>query len=277
MYYYIVDPENLSQRQFERVQNQLYSCLSEYRVSGETARVTSLRTVNQLVEAAFSHGVKTLVAVGSDETLFDMINAIKGREVVVGFIPLQESEAAEVLGIKEVDNACRTIASRRIINLDLGRVNQNLFLSKLAFGVNLTATNPFSFSLIRQLFNLPTFEVTFTTNDYRGSHRVVGGLIINSRGGGCSQSLGNPTDGILDVLLLPKLGRRQLIKHRRSIMKGCFESIPESSLVHLDKIEITSPDGLPLRIGTRVVAKTPATIEIMPNALKIISGKDRTF
>lgn len=277
MYYYIVDPENLNQRQFERVQNQLYSCLSEYRVSGETARVTSLRTISQLVETAFSHGVKTLVAVGNDDTLFDMINAIKGREVTVGFIPLQESEAAEVLGVRGVDNACRTIASRRIVNLDLGRVNQNLFLSKLSFGVNLTATNPFSFKLIRQLFSLPTFEVTFTTNDYRGSHRVVGGQIINSRGGGCLPGLGNPCDGILDVLLLPKLARRQMIKHRKNIMKGCFESISESSLVHLDKIEITSPDGLPLRIGNRVVAKTPATIDVVPKALKIIAGKDRTF
>lgn len=278
MYYYIVDPEHLNQRQFERVQNQLYSCLSEYRISGETTRVTSLRTVNQLVENAFSHGVKTLVAVGGDETLFDLINAIKGREVVIGFIPIYDSEIAQVLGVRDIDHACKTIASRRIMNLDVGNINQSLFLTKLSFGVNLTQTNPFSFKLIQQLFNLPVFEVKFTTQDYKATLKVVGGQVINSRGNNCSQAnLGNPTDGILDVLLLPKLERMQLIRHRRDIVKGCFESISESSLLHLNKIEITSPDGLPLRVGNRIIAKTPATIEILPKAIKIIAGKDRKF
>jgi diacylglycerol kinase family enzyme len=277
MYHYIIDPEHLNQRQFERVQNQLYSCLSEYRISGETTRVTSLRTVSQLVENAFTKGVKTLVAVGGDETLFDLINAVGNREVVIGFIPIYKSEVAEVLGVTDIDQACKTIASRRIINLDLGRINQTLFITKLSFGVSLTHTNPFSFKLIQQLFNLPVFEVKFTTQDYKATLKVVGGQIINSRGSNCSNTLGNPTDGILDVLLLPKLERLKLIRHRTDIVKGCYESIPESSLLHLQKIEITSPDGLPLRVGNRIVAKTPAAIEILPKALKIIAGKDRRF
>lgn len=291
MHYYIVDPENLTQRQFERVQSQLYSCLTEFRISGETSRVTSLRTVQQLINTAFSHGAKTLVAVGSDETLADVINALQGREAIVGFIPLFDSEAGQVLGIRDIETGCKIIAGRRITQLDLGTVNHpprldeparveagTLFLTKLSFGVNLPQNQILSFKLIRQMFSLPTFEVKFATKDYSASLKVIGGQIINSRGMvSKNDELASPTDGILDVLLLPKLSRWAMLKHRKNIMKGAFEQIPGSSLVHVYKLEISSPQGLPLRVNNRIVAKTPLTVEIIPRALKVIAGKDRMF
>src|ERR1041385_1974214 len=101
MHYYIVDPQKLTQKKFERVQNILYSSLSEYRISGEVVRITGLRSINQLVENAFGHSANTLVAVGSDETLLDVINAINGGEIVAGFIPLVESEMAKILGVEK--------------------------------------------------------------------------------------------------------------------------------------------------------------------------------
>ena len=133
MYYYIVDPQKISQREFERVQNLLYSSVSEYRVSGEVVRVTGLRTINQLVETAFTHGTKTIVAVGSDDTLNDVINAVGNRDMVIGFVPITDSEAGNILGIKSIDQAARTLGSRRIAELDVARVNGNLFFSKLRY------------------------------------------------------------------------------------------------------------------------------------------------
>lgn len=291
MYYYIVDPQNLTQRQFERVQNKLYSCLSAYKINGETSRVTSLRTISQLVDTAFAHGAKTLVAVGSDDTLTDLINAIKGREVLIGFIPLQDSEAGQILGIDDVEMGCKIIAQRRIMLLDLGLVIHppnldgptrgtrpgTLFLTKLAFGVNLPH-RPFDLGLIKQLFSLPTFEIQFHTPDYTATSKVVGGQIVNSRGWKCGNSrLTSPQDGILEVLSLPNLSRWSLIKYRRQIIQGCFDLVPGNSLVHVAKLEIISPEGLPLRVNNRVVAKTPAQIEVLPRAVKIITGKDRLF
>ncbi|MBI4049698.1 MAG: hypothetical protein HY395_02690 [Candidatus Doudnabacteria bacterium] len=277
MHYYIVDPQNLNQRQFARVQTQLYSCLSEYRINGETSRVTSLRTVPQLTDHAISHGAKTLVAVGADDTLIDLINALKGREAVIGYIPLFETEVGSILGITDVDSGCKIIALRRIAMLDLGIVNQTAFLTKLSFGVNLPKPRTFNLGMLRQLFSLPTFEVKFSTSDYSAVLQVVGGQIINGRGPICKKLLASPMDGILDVLLLPKLAPWTMVKFRKYIMNGCFDQIPGSSLVHLNRLEISSPEGLPLRIGNHIVAKTPATVEVMPKALKMIVGKDRIF
>lgn len=270
MYYYIVDPQKISQREFERVQNLLYSSLSEFHVSGEVMRSTGLRTINQLTENAFSHGAKTIVAVGSDDTLHDVINAIKDREIVVGFIPIFETEIGQMLGIRDIAQAAKTIGLRRLAEFDLGNVNGNYFLSKLMFGLGTSPENGFakffSYKLIRSLFNLPAFEVKFSVNgQYQASTKIVSGIITNN----------HDAEGSAEVLLLPKLSKTKTFRYRRQILSGDYRSIPEASIIHANKIEVSAPAGLPLRVGGRVIAKTPAVIEILPKALKIIVSRDR--
>lgn len=295
MYYYIIDPTKLNQRQFERVQNQLYSSLSEYRISGETMRVTSLRTINQLVELAIGRGAKTIVAVGSSNTLHDVINAAKLRDVTIGFIPLIDSELGSILGLTSVNHACKTIAMRRIAQLDLGEVNNpfatqageqagNFFLSKLSLGTNLAtlhnqSSSIFNFSLINQLSNLPTFQIKFKSdNQYTATFEVIGAVIINSRAEiGKNLKVGDPTDGTFNFLLLPKLSKRNLIKYRKEILNQTFDQIPGHSLLHARHVEVIGPDGLSLSVGNKVIAKTPVNIEMRPRALRMIVGRGRNF
>src|ERR1043166_8434903 len=107
MYYYIVDANKLTSREFERVQSNLYSSISEYHISGEIVRVTGIRTIKQLVETAFFHQAKTIVAVGIDETLNEVINVVGDREVTIGYIPLKQTEMAGALGLADVAQACK--------------------------------------------------------------------------------------------------------------------------------------------------------------------------
>jgi diacylglycerol kinase family enzyme len=237
-------------------------------------RSTGLRTVSQLVENAFSHEAKTIVAVGNDDTLQEVINAVGDREAVIGFIPILESEIGKIIGVKNIDQAAKTLGARRVEELDLGRVNNNLFFSKLSFGLNQTASSgliqALNFRLLKNLINVPSFEIKFSADDnYQGSLKVVGGVIVNG--------FSDPTDGMLDVLLLSKLSKWQTIKYRNQILRGEFGQIPGSSIIHAKRLEITQPEGLPLKSGSRVIAKTPAVIEVLPRKLKIIVGKDRTF
>jgi len=281
MYYYIVDPQKISQRDFERVQNLLYSSLSEYRISGEVMRVTGLRSITQLVENAFAHGAKTIVGVGGDDTLTDIVNALRGRDMVVGFIPIAPSEIGKILGVNDVQNGAKTIALRRITEMDLGKVNENYFLSKLNFGFSDpegTWSQNFNFKLIQGLMNLPPIEIKFSADSqYQGSLTVIAGKIINWRHFTGSEETSNPTDGKLDVLFLPQLSKWQILRFRQEILSGQFEKIPKSSQLHVKKIEILSPVGLALKSGDRILGKTPAIVEILPQALKIIVGRNRGF
>jgi diacylglycerol kinase family enzyme len=291
MYYYIVDPQKVSQREFERVQNLLYSSLSEFRIAGEVVRVTGLRTINQLVESAFSRGVKTLVAVGNEDTLNDVVNAIKGRDVMLGFIPIMKSEIGRILGITDIEQGAKTIAMRRIAPMDLGMVNHpprvderqrveagNYFTTRISFGVDiLDDSGMLNYKLIQNISSLPSLALKFSVdNKYQGEISAIGGAVINARENSHG-IIAHPNDGVLDVVFLPKLTQWEAFKHRGHIMEGMWEKIPGSSVVHAKKLEITAPSGLSIKSYDRVIAKTPTVIEVAPSALKIIVGKDRKF
>lgn len=261
MYYYIVDPAKLTQKEFERVQNVLYSSLSEFRISGEVVRVTGVRTITQLVENAFSHEAKTIVTVGSDETLHEVINAIGKREMVVGFIPIVDSEIGNIFGMKDIPQAVKTIAFRRIQEIDLGVVNDQYFLTKLNFGSDETE-----------------LQIKFSADEkFQASQDATNGLIINLRYNPDESKIGNPTDGLLDILLLPKISRFTAFLKRRLIQTGNYEQVAQTSVLHVKKIEILEPAGIPLFLGGKIVTKTPATVFIAPKALRMIVGKERSF
>ena len=78
MYYYILDQNGLPVDKFEKLQTELQGLLAEFKIAGETARVTPLRSVQDLVDTASQRGAKTLIACGSDDTFNLMLAALQG-------------------------------------------------------------------------------------------------------------------------------------------------------------------------------------------------------
>ena len=50
MYFYILDSTNISPAEFEKAQVTLQGLLTQFRISGEMVRVTSIRGIPELVE-----------------------------------------------------------------------------------------------------------------------------------------------------------------------------------------------------------------------------------
>jgi len=283
MYYYIIDPQKLNQKEFERVQNQLYSCLSELRISGETSRVTPLRPVSQLVETALERGATTIIAVGTDATLQEVINALGERDMTIGFVPIMRTELSVTLGIPDVESACRIIAQRRVEHLDLGRIGTSYFLTALSFGASLAGntglTGWLGIKASSALAGAPPFKISLKLDQQlAASAEIISGLVLNSRSAQCSDiSAVKPNDGMLDIMLLPKLSRSQALIHRHKIAAGCWESVPGVTVFHAQKIFIDGPEGLSINIEGKTVGKCPGTIEVLTRRIRIIVGRERMF
>ena len=239
MHYYILDQNSQPMEKFEKLQTELSGLLAEFKVAGEASRVTPLRSVQELVDTASQRGAKTLVACGSDDTFNQMLAALKGRDFTLGFIPFDEnSNLAKILGIDSVFTGVKTIAGRRIEKIDLAKIAGNYFISYLEFGV-------------------------MSQNIRSGSAK--------------NEKIANPTDGNLDLLILERLGKMQIIKYREAIADGALEKVPNTTVIKCKKIEFLEPRGFNLTMLGRVVAKFPSTVEIIPARLKMIVGKNRTF
>lgn len=280
MYYYILDQNRLPVDKFERLQTELSGLLAEFNIAGESSRVTPLRSVADLVDTASQRGVKTLVACGNDDTFNLMLAALRGRDFTLGFIPFDENTyLSKILGIDTLYNGVKTIAGRRIEKIDLCKIAGNFFISFLEFGVMSQNLKQAGWWSALKLLSVETKNYTIKIDDsYVLNLSALGGLAANIRSTSCdSQKIANPTDGQLDLLFLEKLSRPQILRYRKNIAEGCLENIPKATVIKCRKIEFLEPRGQPLTMLGRVVAKFPATVEIIPHRLRMIVGKNRTF
>ena len=280
MYYYILDQGDLPVEKFERLQTEVSALLAEFKISGEASRVTPLRSIQDLVDTASQRGAKTLIACGSDNTFNLMLAALKGRDFILGFIPFDnESQLANILGIDSIFTGVKTIAGRRIERIDLAKISGNYFISYLEFGV--MSNNIKAAGLWNSLKLLSSEPKSFTIrvdDSYTVSINGQGGLVANIRSSSSkNEKIANPTDGNLDLMILEKLTKTQVIKYRSAIIEGDLEKVPDTTIIKCKRIEFLEPRGFNLTMLGRVVAKFPAAVEIIPQRLKMIVGKNRTF
>lgn len=287
MYFYIFDPgKDKEVKYFERIQGRLLNLIAESHIEGETYRVTAIRTVELLVDQAIGMEAKTIIVVGSDSTLNRAINSLvrKQADITVGFISLDpDSRLGQIFGItSDIELSVKTLAGRLVANLDLGEINEHYFLSKVELGENQFSHVELGFmglSSVRTFMRLATFEVQLELDgSFRVSSEALGAQIINCRNNsGCKVKLGDPTDKLLDVLLLNKLSSSQIIRYRRELATGCLDNVPGATIMHAKKIEVLGPRKLPLSIEGQVYTKAPAVIRVAKQKIKMIVGKSRQF
>jgi diacylglycerol kinase family enzyme len=280
MFYYILDPQGLTIEKYERIQVELQGYLSEFKLSGEFARVTTLRTVQDLVDTAASRGAKTIVVCGTDQTFNMVVASLKGRDFNLAFIPLVPgSFLGKVFGVDTLYGAVKTIAARRVESLDVGLIGENLFLSFLEFGITSYDLQSLGFFKALKILKRPAIRMSFRIDDsYNIETEALGGLLVNSRmSSSKDSSIANPTDGFLDLMILEKQNRINALKFKNIIASGRLEEIPNTTLIKCKSVEFLQPRGTRLTMSGLVVAKFPVMVKMSSKKIKVIVGKNRTF
>lgn len=134
MYYYIVNPA-AGKSAINQIQQKLKNQLKELGIDGEFAKTTGPGDATKMAAAAIAKGVKTIVAVGGDGTVNEVVNGVAKDSVAVGIIPIgSHNHLAKRLGIHSWQQAPAILAQRRITNLSLIAAGQQFFLSNLTIG-----------------------------------------------------------------------------------------------------------------------------------------------
>lgn len=281
MYYYILDPGKLSLPKFEQLQVKLQGLLHEFNISGEIGRVTTLRSIPDLVDTAASRGATTIIACGSDDTLNQVLAGLKSRDFLLGFIPLDphNSYLSTILGIPDLETGIKTIAARRIVSLDLAATGGFHFMSFLEFGITSHNLEQAGIWKTLQLLSKPSTNWRFKIdNSYILDIQGLGGLLVNSRSTSSKQErIANPTDGFLDLLLIERMTKTDTLKLRDTLVRGQLEDLPNPTVIKCKSVEFLEPKGSTLTMFGRTVAKFPATVAMTSRKQRMIVGKLRTF
>ena len=257
MYYYIYDTF-LTDRKYDRVLASVETRLTDLGISGKIGRLTPFTNARGLIRDETRRGAKTIVAVGNDETVAKIVEGIGDEEITFGVIPVGgPNESALSLGIPEGADACDVLSRRVTQRIDLGTVNGRVFLSALPVPTGdytMEGDGKYRISVLA-----PDSE-TVVSNLRRGSV---------SADDGPAQRGGDPKDGFLDALITTRAGGMF------PLFRRAVAGVP--SIIPLRRLSIMSESPISIFADGRKVTNSRFSIEIVPDRLKVITGRERAF
>ncbi|MFA6215301.1 MAG: diacylglycerol kinase family protein [Patescibacteria group bacterium] len=254
MYLYLYD-SFLNDKKYSGLLAKIETRLTDLGIGGKIFRLSPLRNVSELLSDEIRGGAKTIVVVGNDKTFSQIVNIAAPLNITLGLIPVgPDNKIAKILGLPEGEAACNVIAGRIVEKVDLGKANNTYFLSGISVSggqVTIECENK--------------FQVTPQTKDAVNICNLRPLFATQLGGTNCF----NPQDGFLEILIQP-------------LAAGFWQSFKKSvsfkdSVIPFKKIAIRSKDSLPVITDGQRVLKTPVQIEIVPQKLNLIVGKNRLF
>lgn len=257
MYLYLYD-SFLNNPKFNNKLAKIETRLTDLGVGGKISRLSPLKNLKELVDDEVKGGVKTIVVVGNDKTLVEVINIIADYKVVLGYIPIgEDNQVAKILGLPAEDKACEIISARKIEKIDLGKINGNYFLGdiKISEGpITLECEEKYQVAVEKPScqINICNLRPAFlTTNNY-------------------SPAYFNPQDGLLEALIV-------VTNPTKKIFSFFSKKIGRDTIFPFKKISVKSKKSIPVVADNQKILKTPVDIEIVPKKIKVIVGRERMF
>lgn len=258
MYTYVYD-SFVTGRDNERLLSRVETRLTDLGISGRIERLTMFKDIREIIEDAIGRGCETIVAVGNDETVAKLVSVLGNYDAALGVIPVGDGphRIADILGVVADVESCNILSRRMIQTIDLGRVNEQWFMSS----VEIPATKA-KFSCNGAYAIVPT-----EMNEVRICNLAP---ITTDEDGIMTMSA--PRDGLLETVFRPSLQRGFFSK----LFRGApTPSAPTVVPVRNLKIRHNQPFTV-FRDGLRL-SSTTLDIEIVPKRLKVVVGKGRKF
>lgn len=252
MHVYIYD-SFLSQGKYHSLLARIETRITDLGLNGKVVRLGQIKNIKETVENEIRRGAKTIIAVGDDELVSQIINGVANTNIPLGIIPIntKKNQITNALGISPSEQACDILSARRIEKIDLGVINNSFFISSLVIPNEGTITQ------INEEYSIEVSE--------SGETSIIN-LPINKNFAPENFTL-TPQDGNLEVVIkTQKAGKLGL---------GAKEAI--QGVISSNNITIINKKHHPVLVDGVYTVNTPTSVNISKNALNIIVGKDRLF
>lgn len=245
MYGYIYDVF-LGQKQYAKEVVKIENSLTDLGLQGHTIKLSLINNIAHALQEMRQRGIKTIVAVGSDQLfskIADYAELLDG--VVLGLIPLgSHRQLADLFGIPEGAAACPVLSARLVRPVSLGRINRGYFIHSILVQdpkAKVRCQDQFDISATSEQAMISILNM-HDPEDQPTSKGATLSLIVTPAQPG-------------------KLWRRP-------------QFLPETHL-RCTSLAIEEPKNIPLVIDGQKIMKTPVYIDIVPQKMQVIMGKGR--
>jgi diacylglycerol kinase (ATP) len=284
MYYYVVNPA-AGRGQIKNLQDKLRGRLDELGIRGEWAKTTGPGDATKMTKAAIASGHTTIVAVGGDDTVNEVINGIDSPNVAVGIIPIgTNNRVAQQLGIVQWQQACEALAARRLTPYSLIAAGQKFFLSTLTLGFEteldkaVDTTDTGFRARIRQftqsIGHARQYDTLHCKIEVDGQFKVECDLFALSI---ANQKFLNPlADNRLIVSITDRPGRGLKLGAMvwQALRNPSFSGIEEATTRFLaNRVVIETDPPTSIMVDGKVAGRTPIAIRLTDRSIRFITEK----
>jgi diacylglycerol kinase (ATP) len=254
-----------------------------------------------LAREAVEQGYETVVAVGGDGTVNEVVNgllapgAIRAGAILGVIITGRGSDFARTIGIpSDYAEACARLAGERTMTVDVGlatfhqegeqrqryfvNVGGGGFDAEVAHRANrapnfMGGTIPYLTSLVTTLFAYRNKAVELILDDQEPIRMVVNSVVVANCqyfGGGMKVAPeADPNDGLFDVVVIGDIDKIEFLMTVPKVYDGTHITHPQVDTYRAKRVEVRSEQDLLLQVEGEVCGHTPLAFEIVPSALQI--------
>jgi len=240
-------------------------------------------TADALARGAVEAGYEAVIAAGGDGTVQAIAHELLGTDVVLGILPFGSfMNIAKGLDVPlDAIEAARVIAARNVVRADVGEVHGEVFFETAGIGLDAELFGAAravehgrwrrALTRVWRWARQGSHRLKVVTPEGERSVRAYQALVVNSPYYHWSFPVapgGDMRDGLLEVVLFPRMGRRALIRAMFSLWR---EGRHEEPPIVLSTTEATVSANVPLPIHAdgRLVGTLPATFKVRPGALAV--------
>lgn len=284
MYYYIINPA-AGNGAAHSLQDKLRTELKSLGIGGEFVTTTGQGDATRLASQAIAKGYTTIVAVGGDETINEIINGVTSESAAIGVIPIgSTNKIAAQLGIHGWQQGCAVLAARRIAEYALIAAGDDFFLSSLTLGFETElpeAQTPTGKNLkeralhfrdsFKRAQNYQPIKCQIKVDDAYTVRTDVFSLNVTNQ-----KFISSTAPNELSVSITDRPSKRQL---SNLLLRGTkAESLGELATTNFQgkKILLTATPPVNVAIDGKIVARTPLTIRLTDRRVRFIVEKPST-
>jgi YegS/Rv2252/BmrU family lipid kinase len=282
--------------------------LAELRRAGIEVAVsttTAPHTAPGLAAQAVERDYETVIAVGGDGTLNEVVDGMvaaqerSGRRAKLALIPIGTDQdfvkVARGLQVNDIAGAVQQIARGRSRPIDLGRVTvetaagpvQRCFINGLGLGIDARVTLEstrllrlpqgyvWPAAIVRALLSYRPTWVRLRFDEYEIQGSVLLATVANGRSQGGNFRLTPDAlidDGLLDICVADTMRLDRIVRYIPRIIEGSHTRLPQVTMGRARRIQLDTADPVPVAADGEVVATATrrAMVEVLPGVLDFI-------
>lgn len=237
-------------------------------------------------------GFDAVVVAGGDGTVNAAANAVAAIDRPLGILPFgTANDLAHTLGLPiDAAAAAAVVTAGATRHIDLGRVNDQVFLNAASLGLPVIVTEQQDPVLKRRLKSLSyvvatvkavratrRFTVWITVDGVREEHKAIQVTVGNGVRFGGGMRVGRDgaiDDGILDVFSIEADRLVDLVRIAPAIRFGFQEEDPNIHTYRGRDIRLETRRTMPVSTDGEITTTTPATFSVSRGALAVLVPDD---